>query len=163
MFSTAALLTLSAIVSAVILTMFSATGIETFHGQAVQLKIALFTLQQVAAISVVVDDLMALGVSYFLVYHGITLGQLWHALSHMVSFDKLYGTAYRAFMTAVTAFGYFLGAVVLSVVPVQQEAGVDKYELVGGRNMLSTTIEEGLGENHGMGRQSFLLNAWKEK
>lgn len=161
--SSAALLTLFATISAIILTVYSETGIVTFQGQVVKWKILLFTLQLEAAIVVVVDDLIALGVDYFLVYQGLTLGQLGHALSHMISFQKVSGRAYKTFFVVIATCGYILGPILLSVVLASQDSNSRNFKAVPDTEISTNTIGGRVGVNYGATGQSFLFNASEEK
>lgn len=155
--------TVLTIASALILSIFSKSGVLTFQGQIVKWKLLLFTLQLEIAIVVVIEDILALGIDYFLVNHGITLDQLSHAMSHMVSFHKLSGAAYKSFYMVIILFGYVVAPFFLSVVLVEQDPTTNRFVQIENTRIETNTIGGRLGENYGATGQSYLFNASAEK
>lgn len=163
LFSSRSLLTCFSILSAVVLTLFSSSGIITFQGQFIKWKLLLFTLQLEATLYVFVRDLLTVGVDYLLVSRGMTMSQISHALSITTSLRRVQGATYKAIVIIITTLGSIIAPILLAVV--LKREGNEGRNLVAVENMLiSTNVIGGrVLDNFGATGQSYLFNISEEK
>lgn len=158
--SSRAILTLFVLASAIILTMFSSSGIVRFEGQVIKWKLLLYTLQLEAAIYVFMKDVLALGIDYLLVHKGMTRSQLGHALGVTARLWRVQGSLYKTLVSIVTIVASIVAPVLLSVVLVRQGSNLESAE-----DMLVSTncIGGRIRDNFGATGQSYLFNVSEEK
>eukprot|EP00177_Eucheuma_denticulatum_P003869 GFKZ01007006.1.p1 GENE.GFKZ01007006.1~~GFKZ01007006.1.p1 ORF type:complete len:505 (+),score=48.13 GFKZ01007006.1:753-2267(+) len=84
-------------------------------------------------------------------------------MSHMVSFSKLSGAAYKTFHVIVLLFAYILPPLFLSIVLVEQNPSANRFVQVEDISIETNTIGGRLRENYGATGQSYLFNASAEK
>lgn len=160
LFTSRAMLTLFCIASAVVLTIYSSSGIVKFEGQRIKWKLLLYTLELEAAVFVFVRDIMSVGIDYMLVYKGMTRSTLGHALGITTSTWRVQGSFYKTLIYAITAIGSVVAPVLLSVVLVREGSNLEPVE-----NMpVSTNCIGGrIGKNFGATGQSHLFTMSDEK
>lgn len=160
LFTSRSALTLFSIASAILLTVYSSSGVVKFEGEFIKWKLLLFTLQLEAALFVFVHDILAVAIDYLLVFRGMTRSQLGHAIGTTTSISTVQGTLYKVLVCTVTALTAIIAPVLLSVILAREgNPRVRVADLQVGTNCIGGRI----GDNYGATGQGYIFNMSDDK
>lgn len=153
-------LTILSIAAAILLTMFSSSGVVKFEGETIKWKLLLYTLQLEVALFVFMHDILALAIDYLLVFKGMTRSQLGHALSITCSVNSVQGLLYKVIVYTVAAIGAIVAPILLSVVLAREATSLVS---VADMNISTNCLGGRVGPNFGATGQSYIFNFTHEK